>query len=278
MTGVGRIDNSPIATSKLMFEIARRSFRRASSYRLATASGVFVNTVFGYLRASVLVFVAATSGGAVRGLTGADLATFAFVSQGLIMSVGLFGDRELSDRIRSGDIVVDLYRPADLQLWWLATWLGRSAFLAMARGVPPVLLGAVAFDLRWPNPWWHWGLFGVSVLFATVVGFAIRFCSAIVTFWLLDSRGIDQAVTFSMSFFAGMLLPLSLFPGWLETLARALPFASMVQLPLEIYLGTYSGASLATTIAQQAAWAVAILLLGRAMLASATRKIVIQGG
>ncbi len=261
-----------------MFEVARRSFRRASSYRLATASGVFVNTVFGYLRASVLVFVATTSGGMVRGLSGTDLATFAFVSQGLIMVVGVFGDTELAERIRSGDVVVDLYRPADLQLWWLATWLGKSGFQLVARGIPPVVLGAIAFDLSWPDPWWHWFVFAISILLATVVGFAVRFCSAVVTFWLLDSRGIDQAVTFTVGFFAGMLLPLSLFPGAIETTARAMPFASMVQLPVEIFLGVHSPAMMAWTLLQQLIWAIVLMLVGRIMLASATRKVVIQGG
>lgn len=263
---------------RLMLEIARRSFRRATTYRMATAAGVFVNTVFGYLRASVLVFVAATGGGTIRGLSGADLATFAFVSQGMIMVVGAFSDAELSDRIRSGDIVVDLYRPADLQLWWLATWVGRSSFQALARGLPPVALGAIAFELRWPDPWWHWLAFLVSVVLATVVGFAIRFCSAIVTFWLLDSRGIDQTVTLAVVFFAGMLLPISLFPAPIEALARALPFASMVQLPLEIYLGLHSPTSIATTLLQQGAWAIAILAIGRWMMAAATKRLVIQGG
>ena len=32
------------------------------------------------------------------------------------MIVGAFGEIDLADRIRSGDVVVDLYRPADLQL------------------------------------------------------------------------------------------------------------------------------------------------------------------
>lgn len=267
-----------LGEATLVVEVGRRSFRRASSYRLATASGVFVNTVFGYLRASVLVFVAVSSGGMVRGLSGEDLATYAFVSQGMIMVVGIFGDTELSERIRTGDIVVDLYRPADLQLWWLATWVGKAMFQVLARGVPPVLLGALAFDLRWPDPWWHWLVFALSILCATVIGFAVRFCSAVVTFWLLDSRGIDQAVTFIVSFFAGMLLPLSLFPGWLERIARSLPFASMVQLPVEIYLGTYSGFSLVWALAQQVIWGLLLLALGRWMLSLATRKVVIQGG
>ena len=267
-----------IGATTLVVEVGRRSFRRASSYRLATASGVFVNTVFGYLRASVLVFVAVSSGGVIRGLSGADLATFAFISQGLIMVVGLFGDTELSERIRTGDIVVDLYRPVDLQLWWLATWFGKSMFQVLARGVPPVLLGALAFDLAWPDQWWQWLVFVMSLILATTIGFAIRFCSAVVTFWLLDSRGIDQAVTVIVGFFAGMLLPLSLFPGWLEQIARSLPFASMIQLPVEIYLGTYSGNQLIWALGQQLIWAAVLLGLGRWMLRIAIRKVVIQGG
>lgn len=263
---------------RLLWEIGRRSFRRASTYRLATASGVFINTVFGYVRASVLLVVAAASGGAVRGMDEVDLATFAFVSQGFIMISGAFGESELAERIRSGDVVIDLYRPADLQLWWLATWFGRAAFQAVARGVPPVVLGALTFDLRLPDPWWHWFPFLGAVVLATTVGFAMRFCSNLVSFWLLDNRGVEQLLTLSISFFAGLLLPINLFPGWLETIARLLPFASMIQLPTEIFLGRHQGIDVLSILAQQAAWVSALLLLGRWMLAVATRRVVVQGG
>lgn len=263
---------------RLLWEIARRSFRRASHYRMAAAAGVFVNTVFGFLRAAVLLVVAAQAGGTIRGLDGVDLATFAFVSQGFIMVVGIFGDRELAQRISSGDVVIDLYRPADLQLWWLAIWLGRSAYYALARGIPPVLLGALFYDLRWPDPWWLWPVFLLSAFLASVVGFAVRFCSNLVAFWLLDSRGVDQMVTVLVDFFAGLLLPINLFPGWLEAVARVLPFASMLQLPVELYLGRHTGWGLVSVLAQQALWALALLLAGRVILAAATRRVVVQGG
>lgn len=264
--------------SRLLWEVARRSFRRASSYRLATASGVFVNTVFGYLRASVLVVVATGSGGIIRGMSVEDVATFAFVSQGFIMISGAFGEAELAERVRTGDVVVDLYRPVDLQLWWFASWLGRSGFQALARGIPPVLLGAIAFDLTTPGPWWHWLPFLVSILLATTVGFAMRFCSNLITFWLLDNRGIDQMLTLLTGFFAGLLLPITLFPAWLETVARLLPFASMIQLPTELYLGMHEGNEILFILAQQAFWAGAMLALGRVVLGAATRRVVIQGG
>ncbi len=263
---------------RLLWEVGKRSFRRATTYRLATASGAFVNTVFGYIRAAVLIYVASRSGGAVRGFTGQDLATFAFISQGFIAIVGAFRGLELPERIRSGDIEVDLYRPADLQLWELANWLGDSALQIIVRGVPPVVLGAIVFDLRWPDPAWHWLVFGLSVIAAALVGFAVRFCSNLLAFWLVDIRGIDQMVTIAITFFAGLSLPITLFPEWLEQLARALPFASMIQLPVEIYLGRFSGWRLVWTLAQQVLWALALLAAGRMMLGSATRRLVVQGG
>jgi ABC-2 type transport system permease protein len=263
---------------RLLWEIARRSFLRATRYRMATASGVVVNTVFGYLRASVLIVVARTAGGTVRDLGIEELATFAFVSQGFIMVIGAFGDTELSNRIRTGDVVIDLYRPADLQLWWLALWLGRSGFQVAARGIPPILLGALAFDLRWPHPLWHWLPFALAVLLASIIGFAVRFLANLSAFWLLDNRGIEQLLTVLVSFFSGLVLPIDLFPGWLEGLARALPFASMIQLPVELYLGRHQGWGLVGVLAWQLWWVVVLLLAGRAMLAAATRRVVVQGG
>ncbi len=263
---------------RLLWEIGRRSFRRTSSYRLATASGVFINTVFGYVRASVLLVVAAEAGGQVRGMDSVDLATFAFVSQGFIMISGAFGDPELAERIKSGDVVIDLYRPADLQLWWLATWLGKAAFQAVARGIPPVLLGALTFDIRWPDPWWHWFPFLLAVCLATLVGFALRFCSNLVTFWLLDNRGVEQMLTLLISFFAGLLLPINLFPDWLQGVAYSLPFASMIQLPTEIFLGRHDGGEIMVVLAQQLLWVVLLLLAGRLLLVVATRRVVVQGG
>lgn len=258
--------------------VAGRSFRRASTYRTAAAAGVLVNTVFGYLRASVLLLVATTAGGAINGLSASELTTFAFITQGFIMVSGVFGESELADRVRNGDVVIDMYRPVDLQLWWLAIWMGRAGFQAVVRGIPPVLLGALAFDIVWPASWWHWLPFLFSMVLASTVGFAVRFLSNLSTFWLLDNRGTDQMVTFVIMFFGGMYLPVTLFPEPVAAIALALPFASMVQLPAEVFLGRHQGADLVWVLAQQALWAVGLLALGRVVLSAASRRVVIQGG
>ncbi|HEX5947073.1 MAG TPA: hypothetical protein VFY82_12380 [Acidimicrobiales bacterium] len=68
----------------LTWQVARRSFRRWSTYRAATVAGVVTNTVFGYLRAYVLVAVAAAGGGTVGGWDERTLVTFSFMTQALL--------------------------------------------------------------------------------------------------------------------------------------------------------------------------------------------------
>ena len=263
----------------LTWQVARRSFRRWSTYRAATVAGVVTNTVFGYLRAYVLVAVAVAGGGTVGGWDEPTLVTFSFMTQALLTGTGAFGETELAERVRSGDVVVDLYRPIDLQAWWLASWTGRAGFAFLARGIPPALVGAVAFDLVMPTGPVMWLAFVVSVTLASGVGFALRFLTNLSAFWLLDNRGVDQLVTMVLLFFSGMLVPIVLFPAWLETAARALPFAGMIQLPTEVFMGRYDTVgAIAGVLALQAAWLLALLAAGRLVLAAATRKVVVQGG
>lgn len=272
-----QIGERGIVTPRLFLEIARRSFRRSSTYRLATLAALFTNTVFGFLRAAVLLFLA--DGGTLRGMSGAQLVTFAFLSQGFIAVVGVLnGDPlTLGPAIKSGDIVIDLYRPAGLQQWYLAQWVGDAGFQILARGVPPLLVGSLVYQLVWPDVV-AWPVFAVSLLLASLLGFALRFVVALSGFWVLDSRGIDATMTLIISFFAGLVLPLNLFPPALEAVARRLPFAGMIQLPGEIFLGTRSGAEALSALAFQLVWLVALLTVGVGLLRLATRRLVVQGG
>ena len=111
-----------------------------------------------------------------------------------------------------------------------------------------------------------------------MVSFAIRFLVASTAFWLLDQSGVKVMSGAFAIFFSGMMLPLVLFPGWLGTLAQALPWASYVQVPADIWLGKHTGSGLLAALGFQVFWAVVLLLACQGVLALATRKVVVQGG
>ena len=91
-------------------------------------------------------------------------------------------------------------------------------------------------------------------------------------------RGPNQIGWLVAQFFAGMFIPLFLFPAWLMSIARTLPFASMLQLPAETFLGKHEGLELLGILALQAVWAIVLIGAGRVVLARAVRRVVVQGG
>src|SRR4051812_17320438 len=86
---------------ELWWQLACRSFRRMTTYRGATFAGVFTNSVFGFLRAYVLLAVLAARPG-VGGFSRSDAVTYTFLTQGMLATVYAFGETDIAARIRSG--------------------------------------------------------------------------------------------------------------------------------------------------------------------------------
>ena len=260
--------------------IATRAFRRYSTYRAATLSGIFTNSVFGiiYSYAYIALWRANPTAG---GYDQQDAVTYVWLGQALLMTVALWGGGttdDLAERIRTGDVAIDLYRPVGLVGWYLASDLGRATYHLLTRGFGPTLIGLAFFDIALPSSPANAVAFALSLVLAVVVSFAIRFLVASTAFWLLDQSGVKVMSGAFAIFFSGMMLPLVLFPGWLGTLARALPWASYVQVPADIWLGKHSGTGLVGALAFQVLWAVVLLAACQGVLRLATRKVVVQGG
>jgi len=262
---------------RLYVEVARSTFRRVTTYRGATFAGVVTNTVFGFILAYVLLAVF-NQRGTVGSFDATDAVTYVFVTQALLMVVGVFGNLEMAERIRTGDVAVDLCRPYDFQGWWLAVHYGKAPFYFVFRGLPPFLLGALVFSFRLPPNVPTFVAFLVSTAIAVGVAGAYGFILQSFAFWILDVRGPNQIGWILAQFFAGTYIPLVFFPAWLETAARVLPFASMMQFPIEVFLGKHNGANLAGVFVLQLFWFAALVVIGRVLLARATQKLVIQGG
>jgi ABC-2 type transport system permease protein len=262
---------------RVYWEVAKRGYGRYATYRAATVAGVLTNTVFGLIRAYILLAVFRQRG-TIGSFDATDAVTFTFVSQGLLMPMGAFGRREIAERIRTGDVVSDLYRPMDFQGYWLAHDTGRSLFQLLARGIPPVLLGALVFHLRLPAAPTTWLAFGTVLALGLLISFGLQFIVSLTGFWLIDDRGPNQLATSVQFFLSGMLLPIVIFPHWLGTIARSSPFAFLVELPVEVLLGKHPGVQVVPVVALGLTWTVVLFAAGRLMLAAATRKVVVQGG
>jgi ABC-2 type transport system permease protein len=262
---------------RLYWEIARRGYRRYAAYPAATVAGVWTNTVFGFIQAYILLALY-ESRDEVGGWSATDTVTYVWFVQALLMTVYAFAWVEVALRIRSGDIATDLSRPLDPLRYWLAYDLGRALYHFLFRGIAPFAIGMLVFDVRLPEGAVAWLALPLTIALAVTVAFAFRFLYNLASFWLIDYRGVTLvAVTISL-LFSGFILPLPFFPDWLEAVARVLPFAAIVQIPVDVFLEKTTGVELVAVLLLQVLWAAILLGLGRLVLNVAIRRVVIQGG
>jgi ABC-2 type transport system permease protein len=265
------------ADLRLYWEVARRGYRRWATYRGATLAGIFTNSVFGFMRAYVLLALFHSRPHA-GGYSAADALTYTWLTQAALMTVYIWGWYEIAERIRSGDIVSDFQRPVDFQLYWLSQDLGRALYHAIFRGIPPFLLGLLFFRLFLPANPLVYLLFAFSLGLAVCISFALRFIVNILAFWLFDYRGVNTLAAVFWTFLSGFIVPLAIFPPVWRAIAEALPFAGMIETPVDIFLQQDTGLRLLAVLGLQVFWALALLGIGRWLLALAMRRLVVQGG
>jgi ABC-2 type transport system permease protein len=262
---------------RLYWELARCGFRRTAIYRSAALSGAITNTFFGFLRAYMFIALY-ESRGEVNGYTLADALAFTFITQGIAALMALWGPWPIAETVQSGEVATDLSRPYDYQLAWLAQDYGRAVFQLLARSTPPFVVGMIAFGVTLPTDPLIWLAVVPSVILGIAVSFGCRFCLNLTTFWIVDHRGIAGIAMLMTTFLSGFLVPLAMWPDGVREVVWLLPFASMVAIPIDVFLGKLRGVDLLAALTLQVFWAVAMLMLGRAILAAALRKLVVQGG
>ncbi len=262
---------------RLDWELARRGYRRYAAYPAATWAGILTNTVFGFIQAYVLLAMYDTRD-EIGGYGASETLTYVWLTQAMLAAVSVFGSTDFAERIRRGDVATDLIRPVHPLRAGLAFDYGRALYHVLYRGLPPFIVGALVFDLVTPRNPLVWGVFLASIALAVAVSFAFHFLYNLSAFWLLDYRGVMRIALVVLAFLSGLYIPVRFFPEWLQTLAYLTPFPSMIQLPIDVFVGYTTGAELLATLAIQLFWALVLFAACYATFQRGTRKLVVQGG
>ena len=79
--------------------------------------------------------------------------------------------------------------------------------------------------------------FLVSSLVGLLFYYLIYFLSALSAFWIYKARSVIYGVIIVSGLMNGSVLPLDLFPNWLQTTSLYLPFQYLMFVPIQAYLG-----------------------------------------
>lgn len=253
-------------------------FRRQSTYRLALAAGIFTNGVFGMIRAGVLLGAVAGAGGSVGGYDARSALLYVLWGQALLGAIPMWGWNDIADRVRTGEIAVDLARPMDLQTYWWFRDIGRAAMQFVGRGLPILVLGSILLRVPPPSDPLVYLAGIVGLLLGLGVNYLCRYAMNLISFWTLEVQGYQILYMVGVSLLSGFYVPIHLFPDWLGTIAAWSPFPAMYQYPVDLLSGRTVGADAWTVLGVQVVWVAVLLVFTRLITRAGTRRLVIQGG
>lgn len=260
---------------------ARLAFRRETTYRidvLTSLLGVGARLYLLYALWSSL-YRSQGDGAAPEGFTLPLIVTYSAVSllYGLVVNSASESADQVEDKIRDGDIAIDLFRPVRYPITVVADGVGAMGF-GLLQVLPALVLLSPFIELVAPPGLLAAGLFAVSALLGIAVSFAMTLMLNLTAFWILETFGIQMILRWVSLALSGAVVPVWFFPGALQAIAFALPFQAIYSTPLSLYVGKLQGGTALAALGVQACWALVLGGICAGMWRRGVRKVVVQGG
>lgn len=259
---------------KKYLEFVRMGFREATAYRFNAVMSLVASLLY-----LVMVYAIWTSIAASGQLSASLSGVLTYVLLGQVVSNSVFVDVEsfISERVREGTIVNELKRPVSLRLQVYAYLMGKTAFNALSKGVPVLLVGYLFINLQTPTVMNLFGFLAALLLSFNLV-FSFSYLTSMLVFWTNIGWGIRAMRSNVQNVFSGVLFPLYLLPDGLRTVFNLLPFQSMADGPIRIFTMEATGQEVLKILGLQLFWIIIILLLGELAWRKARKKLTVQGG
>ncbi len=252
-------------------------FRMLLQYRAAALAGLGTQVFWGLIRVMIFQAFYEAAGGDPP-MTLAQVVTYVWLGQATIRLLIWRADPEIQRMIHTGSVAYELARPVDLYGLWLARGVANLTAPTVLRAVPMFVIAMLFLDMQPPASMVAGTAWAVSMVLAALLAASMVTLLNISLLWTLSGQGASTLVPAAMWCLSGMVIPLPMFPDWLQPVLYALPFRGIMDVPFRIYVGHLPPADFPAVFAHQVGWTAGLILVGRWVLARGTRRIVVQGG
>lgn len=187
-------------------------------------------------------------------------------------------DREISNEIKDGKVAIEMIRPYNYLGMKTMQGLGEGLFRLLFFSVPGMVIVMFLFPISFSASFTTWILFFVSLLFSFIVNTQINLLTGIMTFFLFNNSGLIRAKRVVIDLFSGLLLPISFYPLWAQSIMTYLPFQAISYIPSMIFTEGIIGSEVYKAVALQAFWALLLMIPIQLLWLLAKKQLIVQGG
>jgi ABC-2 type transport system permease protein len=264
--------------------VLRVRFQLLLQYRAAALAGFVTQCWWGAIK--VMVLAAFFREASTTPMTLSQAIDYTWLGQALLTLLPWSADPEIARMVRSGDVAYERLRPVDTYAYWYARAVARRTATPLLRAIPMVLaagvvfpaIGLAAWALSAPASRASFALFVVSMVLVIALSSAIATIMDVLTVAALSDRGVNTLIGPLIIILSGSLVPLPLYPDWLQPALRIQPLAGLLDTPLRIYSGHLETTGAIAALVRQAVWVLVLVALGRLLMARVMARLQAQGG
>ncbi|MFC3749676.1 ABC transporter permease [Paenibacillus sp. GCM10012306] len=258
-------------------DFIRIRFLTMLAYRVNYYSGILIYT----LNIGVNYFTWKAiygDGQALGGFTAAQMTTYVAVSW--MARAFYFNnlDREISTDIRDGSIAIQFIRPYNYVLVKMMQGLGEGMFRFMLFMIPGMAIAMLLFPVNLPTEPSAWIGFLVMLFFSFLINSQINVITGLLAFFVENNEGMMRMKRVVVDLFSGLIVPISLFPGWLSSVLEVLPFQAITYLPGSVFTGRVQGVGIWNVLGVQVLWFLLLLIPIVWLYHAARKRLFVQGG
>ena len=260
-------------------------FMLTLQYRVAALAGFVTQCWWGIIK--VMVFAAFFHGASPnQPLTFAQTVAYVWLGQAFLMLMPWWGDPEVTEMVRSGNVSYERLRPLDTYFFWYTramAWITarivpRATMMLIFVGLVVPAIGLAKWGLMMPPNVEAAAMFVAAMLLAVFLSSAILMLVNILVVVLVTDRGPSLLATQIVTLLSGLLVPLPFFPVWMHTFLLIQPFAGLADIPFRIYSGALSGGLAIAGLLLMSFWIGLLVVIGRALMGRVMSRLQVQGG
>ncbi|MNB70889.1 hypothetical protein D3C75_174470 [compost metagenome] len=259
------------------FDFIRIRFLTMLAYRLNYYTGILIYS----LNIGVNYFTWKAiygQGESLGGFTASQMTTYVAVSW--MARAFYFNnlDREISTDIRDGSIAIQFIRPYNYVLAKMMQGLGEGMFRFMLFMIPGMAIAMLLFPVKLPSDPAAWAGFLVMLFFSFLINSQINVITGLLAFFVENNEGLMRMKRVIVDLFSGLIIPISLFPGWLSGILKVLPFQAITYLPGSVFTGRVKGVGIWNVLGIQIFWFAVLLIPLFFLYRAARQRLFVQGG
>lgn len=252
--------------------LARSAYESRLQYTASHAVRTVASVIFGMIYISIWQGIGEQD--ALEGYGRTGMVAYMAFNQVILWTTFTSHGLGLEDRVRTGQIALDLVRPLNLFVFAAGREAGSIAYNALFTALPLYALYTLIFGLPVPSDPFVWLRTIAALAMAAYTAICISYCIGVTALWTVESRWFSL-LNYSLNFvLSGFLMPIAWMPHWLQTVARVSPYPVFNDIPTRTYLGHAVPEALLAPLV----WCALLSLACIAATSAVRRKVEVQGG